>query len=170
MALRRLLFGRALRSDEAEVEQIGPLTGIPVLGFDALASAAYGPEAALTVLLVLGPAASTLVQPISAGIILVLRTGMQWKHLPHSEVGCSGKTSWRRLGAWQAAGVWAALHRAMLEQLQDAGALDWSRAALDSASLPAKKGAPRRARTRRIGASRARSVTTSWTPEARRSA
>jgi|UPI0005A4F3E3 transposase len=105
-----------------------------------------------------------------AGIILVLRTGMQWKHLPHSEVGCSGKTSWRRLGAWQAAGVWAALHRAMLEQLQDAGALDWSRAALDSASLPAKKGAPRRARTQRIGASRARSVTSSWTPEARRSA
>ena len=45
-----------------------------------------------------------------AGIILVLRTGMQWKHLPRSDVGCSGKTSWRRLGAWQAAGVWAALH------------------------------------------------------------
>lgn len=105
-----------------------------------------------------------------AGIILVLRTGMQWKHLPRSEVGCSGKTSWRRLGAWQAAGVWAALHRAMLERLQDADALDWSRAALDSASLPAKKGAPRRGRTRRTGASRARSATSSWTPTARRSA
>ena len=105
-----------------------------------------------------------------AGIILVLRTGMQWKHLPRSDVGCSGKTSWRRLGAWQAAGVWAALHRAMLEQLQDADALDWSRAALDSASLPAKKGAARRVRTRRIGASRARSATSSWTPGARRSA
>ena len=105
-----------------------------------------------------------------AGIILVLRTGMQWKHLPRSDVGCSGKTSWRRLGAWQAAGVWAGLHRAMLEQLQDADALDWSRAALDSASLPAKKGAPRRVRTRRTGASRARSATSSWTPGARRSA
>lgn len=45
-----------------------------------------------------------------AGIILVLRTGMEWKHLPRSEMGCSGKTGWRRLGAWQAAGVWAALH------------------------------------------------------------
>lgn len=105
-----------------------------------------------------------------AGIILVLRSGMQWKHLPRSEVGCSGKTSWRRLGAWQAAGVWAALHRVMLEQLQDADALDWSRAALDSASLPAKKGAVQRARTRRIGVSRARSATSSWTPGARRSA
>ena len=105
-----------------------------------------------------------------AGIILVLRSGMQWKHLTRSEVGCSGKTSWRRLGTWQAAGVWAALHRVMLEQLQDADALDWSRAALDSASLPAKKGAVQRARTRRIGVSRARSATSSWTPGARRSA
>ncbi|MDR7036661.1 transposase [Methylobacterium sp. BE186] len=105
-----------------------------------------------------------------AGIILVLRSGMQWKHLPRSEVGCSGKRSWRRLGTWQAAGVWAALHRVMLKHLQDADALDWSRAALDSASLPAKKGAVQRARTRRIGVSRARSATSSWTPGARRSA
>lgn len=103
-----------------------------------------------------------------AGIILVLRTGMQWKHLPRFDVGCSGKTSWRRLGDWQAAGVWAALHRVMLEQLQDGDALDWSRAALDSASLPAKKGAPRRVRTRRTGARRAPSVISSWTPTARR--
>jgi transposase len=105
-----------------------------------------------------------------AGIILVLRTGMQWKHLPRAVIGCSGKTSWRRLGTWQAAGVWAALHRAMLERLQDADALDWSRAALDSASLPAKKGAPQRGRTRPTGASRARSATSSWTPGVRHSA
>ena len=105
-----------------------------------------------------------------AGIILVLRTGMQWKHLPRAVVGCSGKTSWRRLGSWQAAGVWAALHRALLERLHDAAALDWSRAALDSASLPAKRGARPRARTRRIAASRAPSATSSWTPAVRRSA
>ena len=72
MPLRRLLFGRALRSDEIAVEQIGPLSGIPVLGFDALASAAYGPEAALTALLVLGASASRLMLPISAAIIAVL--------------------------------------------------------------------------------------------------
>lgn len=102
-----------------------------------------------------------------AGIILLLRTGMWWKHLPRSDVGCSGKTSWRRLGVWQAAGVWAALHRVMLEQFQDANALDWSRAALDSASLPVKEGALRRGRTRRIEASRGRSATSSWTPTAR---
>ena len=73
-----------------------------------------------------------------AGIILVLRTGMQWKHVPGCALGCSGKTSWRRLGAWQAAGVWAALHRVLLERLGDADALEWSRAVLDSASVPAK--------------------------------
>jgi transposase len=105
-----------------------------------------------------------------AGIILVLRTGMQWKHLPRSALGCSGKTSWRRLGAWHAAGVWAALHRVLLERLQHADALDWSRAALDSASVPAKKGVRRRDRTRRTAASQARSATSPWTPAARRSA
>lgn len=40
-----------------------------------------------------------------AGIILVLRTGMQRKHLPHSGVGCSGKTSWRRLGGRPVSGL-----------------------------------------------------------------
>lgn len=59
---------------------------------------------------------------------------MQGKRLQRSEVGCSSETSWRRrLGAWQVAGIWTALIRAMLKQLQDA-------AALDSACLPAKKG------------------------------
>ena len=98
-----------------------------------------------------------------AGIILVLRTGMQWKHVPRNALGCSGKTSWRRLGEWQAAGVWANLHRVLLEQLQDANALNWSRAALDSASVPAKKGAQRPARTQPTAASPAPSVTSSLT-------
>ena len=62
-----------------------------------------------------------------AGIILVLRTGIQWKHLPRSNVGGSGKTSWRRLSAWQAAGVWTGLYSTILERLQGTDALDWSR-------------------------------------------
>lgn len=74
-----------------------------------------------------------------AGILFVLRTGIQWQELP-SELGCSGKTCWRRLCDWQEAGVWAALHRALLERLHVAGQLDWRRAALDSAAVPAKKG------------------------------
>ena len=33
-----------------------------------------------------------------AGILFVLRTGIQWQEVP-AEPGCCGKTCWRRLGA-----------------------------------------------------------------------
>lgn len=49
-------------------------------------------------------------------------------------------TGWRRLRDWHEAGVWAGLHRALLQRLADAEQLDWSRAALDSASVAAKGG------------------------------
>jgi transposase len=75
------------------------------------------------------------------GIIFVLKTGIQWEMLPQ-EMGCgSGVTCWRRLRDWQAAGVWEALHRALLDRLGEADRIDWSRASLDSASIPAKRGA-----------------------------
>ena len=102
------------------------------------------------------------------GILFVLRSGIPWKMLPR-ELGCLGTTCWRRLRDWQEAGVWAGLHRALLEQLSDAGQLDWSRASLDSASVAAKRGAPRPARTRRIAANRARSAILWSTPKASRS-
>jgi amino acid transporter len=52
------LFGRPLATGEEESrERVGPLAGVSILGLDALASAAYGPEALLTVLLVLGASA-----------------------------------------------------------------------------------------------------------------
>ncbi len=66
------LLGRPLSNDEAEHQQIGPLAGIPVLGLDALSSAAYGPEAALTLLIPLGAAGLHYVGPISALIIAIL--------------------------------------------------------------------------------------------------
>lgn len=59
MALREILFGRPLRTEEEQVEQLGVWSGVPVLGLDALASASYGPEAALTILLPLGTASVT---------------------------------------------------------------------------------------------------------------
>jgi transposase len=92
------------------------------------------------------------------GIVFVLASGIPWEMLPQ-ELGCgSGVTCWRRLRDWQAAGVWAALHRALLDHLGEADRIDWSRASLDSASVPAKRGARRPARTRRIAANRARSA------------
>ena len=99
-----------------------------------------------------------------AGIIFVLRTGIQWEYLPR-EMGCGcGMTCWRRLRAWQRAGVWARLHRVLLQRLADAGQIDWSRASADGARVPAKGGAARPGRTRSTGASRGR--TTTWSPTA----
>src|SRR4028118_1906521 len=108
-----------------------------------------------------------------AGILFVLRSGIPWEMLP-PEMGCgSGVTCWRRLRDWQAAGgggglhrtlpararragppaglragVWDAFERTLLDRLGEADRIDWSRASLDSASIPAKRGASASGRTR----------------------
>lgn len=93
------------------------------------------------------------------GILFVLKTGIPWEWLP-LELGCgSGMTCWRRLRDWQAAGVWEALHRALLDRLGEADQLDWSRACIDASSVRAKKGATTPAQTPSIGANRAPSTT-----------
>ena len=93
------------------------------------------------------------------GILFVLSTGLPWEYLP-PEMGCgSGMTCWRRLKEWHEAGVWQRLHRLLLDRLNEADRIDWSRAALDSSSVPAQKGALKPGRIRRIAANRARSAT-----------
>lgn len=72
MTVLDLLLGRPLASDEARAECIGPAAGIPIFGLDALSSAAYGPEAALTLLIPLGAAGIAYMVPISASIIVLL--------------------------------------------------------------------------------------------------
>jgi amino acid transporter len=72
MTLKDLLFGRRLASDEEGEQRVGVLSGIPMLGLDALGSAAYGPEAALTLLIPLGAAGLGHIGPISALIIALL--------------------------------------------------------------------------------------------------
>ena len=67
-----VLLGRPLASDEARAEQIGAAVGVPIFGLDALSSAAYGPEAALTLLIGLGAAGAAYIVPISASIIVLL--------------------------------------------------------------------------------------------------
>ena len=66
------LFGRPLATEEEKAERIGPLKGIPIFGLDALSSAAYGPEAALTLLMALGMAGSAYIWPITVGIVILL--------------------------------------------------------------------------------------------------
>lgn len=97
-----------------------------------------------------------------SGIVFVLKSGIPWEMLPQ-EMNCgSGVTCWRRLRDWTRAGVWERLQHELLNRLRDADQIDWSRAAMDASTVPAKKGDPRPARTRRIGRSRARSGT--WSP------
>lgn len=73
MPLLEKLLGPTLASEEEEGQKIGPLAGIPMLGLDALSSAAYGPEAALTLLLPLGALGLVYIGPITL-IILGLLT------------------------------------------------------------------------------------------------
>ena len=71
------------------------------------------------------------------GILFVLKTGMAWEDLPE-ELGCgSGMTCWRRLRDWQADGTWRKVHAVLLERLDRADKLDWSKAAIDSSSVRA---------------------------------
>src|SRR5499427_7595411 len=72
MSLLDLLLGKALASDQARAECIGTAAGIPIFGLDALSSAAYGPEAALTLLIPLGAAGIAYMVPISISIIVLL--------------------------------------------------------------------------------------------------
>jgi transposase len=98
------------------------------------------------------------------GIVFVLKSGIPWEMLPQ-EMGCgSGSTCWRRLREWEELGVWSKLHRVLLDRLGEADEIDWERASLDSASVPAKRGAKKPARIRRIAANRARSATL-WSTE-----
>jgi transposase len=92
------------------------------------------------------------------GIIFVLKSGIPWEMLPQ-EMGCgSGVTCWRRLREWQEAGVWEHLLQVLLDRLGEADQIDWERASLDSAIIPAKKGGEKPARIRRIKGNRARSA------------
>src|SRR5579875_481626 len=72
MQIIDFLFGRPLASYEDQEEKIGGAKGIPIFGLDALGSAAYGPEAALTLLIAAGAAGLNYIVPISLSIIGLL--------------------------------------------------------------------------------------------------
>jgi amino acid transporter len=72
MNLADLVLGRPLATEDEKAERIGPTKGIPIFGLDALSSAAYGPEAALTLLIPLGMAGVAYILPISVSIVVLL--------------------------------------------------------------------------------------------------
>ena len=72
MSILSTLLGRTLANREADGDKIGVLEGVPSMGLDGLGSAAYGPEAALTVLVPLGAAGLGAIGPITAVILVLL--------------------------------------------------------------------------------------------------
>ena len=72
-------------------------------------------------------------------IMFVLFTGIAWRHLPR-ELGVSPATAHRRLGEWERAGVWAALHRELLRRLNAARRINWAAAVIDGSHVRALQG------------------------------
>ena len=72
MSFLDLLLGKPLADWEEGGERISPIAGIPIFGLDALSSAAYGPEAALTILIPLAAMGVAYIVPVSAAIIILL--------------------------------------------------------------------------------------------------
>jgi amino acid transporter len=71
-SLLNILLGPPLRSRDEEGRKIGALEGLPIFGLDGLSSAAYGPEAALTILLPMGAAGLSYICPITLAILVLL--------------------------------------------------------------------------------------------------
>jgi amino acid transporter len=67
-----LLLGKPLATEDEQAERIGAVKGIPIFGLDALSSAAYGPEAALTLLIPLGMLGVHYILPITTAIVILL--------------------------------------------------------------------------------------------------
>jgi amino acid transporter len=67
-----VVLGRPLSSKEEEGQKVGVIAAVPMLGLDALSSAAYGPEAAMTLLIPIGAAGLGYIGPITAVIVTIL--------------------------------------------------------------------------------------------------
>ena len=105
-----LLFGRPLATSEERAEHIGPIAGIPIFGLDALSSAAYGPEAALTLLIPLGLLGVHYIVPVSVAIVIA--AGHRLLQLPadHRRLSAraAARTPWPSQNLGEGAGLLAA--------------------------------------------------------------
>jgi amino acid transporter len=72
MSLTDSIIGKPLATSEERAEHIGVAAGIPIFGLDGLTSAAYGPEAAMTLLIPLGVAGVEYGWRIIAAILILL--------------------------------------------------------------------------------------------------
>jgi amino acid transporter len=72
MTFKRLLFGRPLKSSEAEGEKMPMWMALPILSSDALSSVAYGTEMILLELATVGAVAFSFSLPVALTIILLI--------------------------------------------------------------------------------------------------
>jgi hypothetical protein len=72
MHLSDLLIGRRLANQEGKARKITAIEGLPAMGLDGLGSSAYGPEAALTILIPVGAEGLRLIRPIMGAILVLL--------------------------------------------------------------------------------------------------
>ena len=98
-----LIFGRALASDEKDQVKIGAVSAVPAMGLDALGSASYGPEAALTILLPLGAIGLTYLWPITlviVGLLTILYLSYRQTIAAYPINGGSYTVATENLGIW----------------------------------------------------------------------
>jgi amino acid transporter len=103
MHISNILLGRPLATHEQDQTRIGVATAVPAMGLDALTSSAYGPEAALTILLPLGSAGIVYLQPLT-GLILLLLAMLYFSYrqtiLAYPVNGGSYTVAKENLGTW----------------------------------------------------------------------
>jgi amino acid transporter len=112
MSVIDFLLGRRLASREQRGQKIKVFSGLPALGLDGLSSCAYGPEAALTILLPLGAAGLNFILPIT-GIILAVLVMLYFSYrqtiAAYPENGGSYTVAKENLGTWSSLFAAAAL-------------------------------------------------------------
>jgi hypothetical protein len=70
--IKRILFGKPLKSEEMENEKMPVWKALPILSSDALSSVSYGTEQILTELALVGVAAFAFSLPVALAIILLI--------------------------------------------------------------------------------------------------
>ena len=81
LSLLDFLIGRRVANREADAQKLGVLQAIPAMGLDSLSSAAYGPEAALSILAGAGMVGLAVITPVTVAIVilLVVLGGSYWQ-------------------------------------------------------------------------------------------
>ena len=72
MDFSNLLIGRRLANQEGDATKVTAIEGVPAMGLDGFASSAYGPEAALTILMPAGALGLHVITPVMAAILVLL--------------------------------------------------------------------------------------------------